>query len=157
SGSMGSRLGSGGRSRWQGLANALTTALPPVDATMEIGALLYPSSGAGRDLTCSVSASVNLAPATGNVDPLLQLVRDTVPGGATPTADAVDVAARSVLAFRAATTARTMVLATDGAPNCNASLDPRTCRSGSGPNSRTGSMCLDDVRTVDRIRSYAAS
>lgn len=156
SASMGDRLGTGRSSRWQILTNALSEALPPVDQTMEIGALLYPQGGSSRDLSCSVPADINLSPAIGHVSPLLQLMRDNAPGGSTPTADALDLGARKLLGFRAASTARAIVLATDGAPNCNTSLDTRTCRCVSGgPGCRTAAMCLDDTRTVDRITSYA--
>ncbi|MEO6419546.1 MAG: vWA domain-containing protein [Polyangiaceae bacterium] len=159
SGSMAEGLSSGTISRWEILTNAFSETLPPVDATMQIGALLYPTGTTGRGpLTCAVPSAVNLPAAAGNVTPLLDLLHDNTPGGGTPTADALDVAANALLGTRAARSARSIVLATDGAPNCNAALDTRTCRCaqpGMGCQNRA-QQCLDDTRTTDRIASYQA-
>jgi len=154
SGSMGQRLGSTvGESRWQVLTRALGASLPSVDSTMQIGALLFPTIGA-RD-TCAVATAADLPLATGNVEPLLSRMRSTTPNGSTPTASAMDAAASVLLAERAATSARALVLATDGAPDCNATLDGATCTCVSA---RTGcrgrpTQCLDDKRTVATIAS----
>ncbi len=159
SGSMAENLSNGTTSRWDILTNAFAEVLPPVDATMEIGALLYPTGTTGRGpLTCAVPSNVNITPAVGQVGSLLSLLQKSAPGGGTPTADALDVAARLVLGVRAATSARTLVLATDGAPNCNIALDPRSCtcaQPGMGCQNRA-QQCLDDTRTVDRIAAYEA-
>jgi len=147
-------LGDSHESRWTALRDALAATLPSVDATMQMGALLYPSTGGG-ELSCDV-ASPALAPATGNVASLLDLMAQRVPDGATPTADAVTSAATSLLQVRAASTARSLVLATDGGPNCNLDLDPATCTCVyAGGCVGLGRLCLDDARTVDTIASYA--
>jgi hypothetical protein len=153
SGSM-STIFSGGETRWQAVTTALSTALPPVNDTMAIGALLFPSGSSMRD--CSIPGQPNLAPALDEVPALLSLMQGTSPGGSTPTADAIETAASLLLGVRAATTARALVLATDGAPNCNPSLDPSTCTCASaadmGPGCRgNADQCLDDARTVARI------
>jgi hypothetical protein len=160
SGSMADEF-SGGQSRWQVLTAGLADTLPQVDSSMELGALLFPSTGGGGSprggLTCSVPATVDLGLATGHASALVSLLQATNPAGGTPTADAIDVAAGALLATRAATTARALVLATDGAPNCDASLDPTTCTCadtrgcGGQP-----ANCLDDARTVARIAGHAA-
>jgi hypothetical protein len=106
------------------------------------------------------------------VNPLLSLLASIVPTGGTPTADAFEVAAASILQFRAASGARAIVLATDGGPNCNASLDFETCtcanpevgadagqgdcRNPDGSREQDGRLCLDDTRTVGDISSFAA-
>lgn len=156
SGSMGRRLDSTPGTRWQILTKALASNMPAVDDTMQVGALFYPSGSSGR--SCAVPATPELLPALGNVDALLTRMRSATPGGGTPTASAIDSAANSLLGRRAATTARAMVLATDGAPVCNAALDPRTCRCASPTTSCTGrpDLCLDDERTVAAVRAAAA-
>jgi hypothetical protein len=153
SGSM-STLFSGGQTRWQAVTTALSSALPSVNDTMAIGALLFPSGSMMDD--CAVPAQPSLTPALGQVPALLSLMQGTSPGGATPTASAIETAASLLLGVRAATTARALVLATDGAPNCNSSLDPRTCTCASGAAAGPGcrnnaNQCLDDTRTVARI------
>ncbi|MGD0526131.1 MAG: vWA domain-containing protein [Polyangiaceae bacterium] len=157
SGSM-STIFSGGETRWQAVTTALSTALPPVNGTMAIGALLFPSGSSMQD--CSVPAQPSLAPALNQVPALLSLMQGTSPGGATPTADAIETAASLLLGVRAATTARALVLATDGAPNCNSSLDPSTCTCGSGTMGQgcrgNADQCLDEARTVARIAAATA-
>lgn len=153
SGSMNQRIGN--RSRWQALTNGLTSALPPVDQQMEIGAYVYPA-GATQN-TCSLSGETTLTPRLGNVPALLSAMATRTPAGHTPTAGAIATAGTILSTYRAATAARALVLATDGAPNCNASLDVRTCACvGGGRNGcNDANMCLDDDRTVAEIRNWA--
>lgn len=145
-------------SRWELLTSALSSTLPAVNGSMAIGALLYPSASTETHgpFTCDVAPMPDLAPAVGNVTSLLALMQSTSPGGATPTADAIDVAGSSLLGARAATGARALVLATDGGPNCNLSADPATCQcvlTDQACNSAW--MCLDEARTVQAITKYA--
>jgi hypothetical protein len=159
SGSMGGQLGTtnGNQSRWQILTAALTSALPPVNLTMEVGALLFPTGSGGRNqMSCNVASTPDLEPELLNVPILLALMLDNTPAGETPTSDALNSAATALGNVRAATNARALVLATDGAPNCNAMLDPSTCRCANATNDRACSnstMCLDATRTVDTIAS----
>ncbi len=143
----------GTQTRWQTLTSALAATLPPVDATMAIGGYVFPATTSKND--CSVPSAANVVPAKGNVQSLLSLMQPMKPGGQTPTADAIDGAAALLLAERAATTARALVLATDGAPNCNAALDPSTC-SCSDKTCHNGEQCLDASRTVQRIAATFA-
>ncbi len=144
----------GARTRWQVLTSALADTLPAVDTTMELGALVFPSDGAQ---SCSIPAPL-LGPALDQVDALIAALGRIGPNGATPTADAIDAASAAVFAVRAASSARALVLATDGGPDCNSALDPRTCEctGGAGGRCMQPSRCLDDVRTVDRIAAAAA-
>lgn len=146
----------GSESRWEVLTDALETTLPPVDSVMEVGALLFPSGSAADD--CSVATQPSLAPAFGNVQALVDLMKQNQPGGSTPTASAIDTTATYLLGVRAASSARAIVLATDGAPNCNPSLDPNTCDCASeNENCKTHPLqCLDNVRTVDQIGAVYA-
>jgi hypothetical protein len=148
---------SGGQSRWQALTESLAQTLPEVDATMALGALVFPSGSSNSN--CAVPGQASLAPALHNVTPLVALMQAGRPGGATPTADAVDVAASLLLGVRAATTARALVLATDGEPNCNPTLNPNTCAcvtSGTPGCRGNADQCLDDARTVQRIAAIYA-
>ncbi len=162
SGSMGSHLGknNGQGSRWEILTNALAKTLPQVDSTMQVGALLYPAGGNSSDnLRCALAVAPDLEPAKGHVGPLLDLMSQIPPGGATPTASALSIAVIGLESLRAATTARAMVLATDGGPNCNAALDASACRCATASmlcHGKDGSMCLDDARTVERIKGFSA-
>ncbi len=151
---------SGGVTRWESLISGLSSTLPSVDGSMEIGALLFPIAGASQNggQSCSVPGLLDLLPGTGHVAALLALMNGTSPGGMTPTADAVDVAGSLLLGVRAATTGRALVLATDGAPDCNAALDSAMCRCSNGGASCKGksTRCLDDARTLEVIGKYQA-
>ncbi|MFZ5893530.1 MAG: hypothetical protein ACOY0T_20885 [Myxococcota bacterium] len=154
--SMMQTLPSNGRSRWEVLSNALHDTLPPVDASIEVGALLFPSHAGNASESCSVPGTPDLLPALHHVDALLALVNETGPEGSTPTADAITAAARALRSVRAAKSARALVLATDGGPDCNTSLNPSTCRCLDGARTCGARRCLDDVRTVQRIADAAA-
>ena len=152
SGSMNQRIGK--TTRWKALTNGLTAALPAVDQQMEIGAYVYPAGTSSN--ACSLSGETTLTPKRGNVQALLASMATRTPAGHTPTAGAIATAGTILSTYRTATAARALVLATDGAPNCNASLNAKTCTCvGGGPNGCTdGLMCLDDDRTVAEVRNW---
>jgi hypothetical protein len=158
--SMAARMssGQGAQTRWEALSSALSTVLPPVDKSLAIGALLFPNLSPSTP-NCSVPSQAELPPATGNVASLTRLMNAYPPDGSTPTASAIDVAARYLLSLRTATTARALVLATDGGPDCNAALSPRTCHclTTTGNNGCASALqCLDDDRTVQTIAGFQA-
>lgn len=140
-----------GLSRWEVLQRSLSTVLPPLDQQLALGAVTYP-----QDMTsCDVPTAADLAPARGNVNALLALLRGITPEGGTPTAGVVGTAAATLLNTPTASSARALVLATDGAPNCNFALNPDTCTCTAPPVSRPNcdgvTLCLDDTRTIDAI------
>jgi hypothetical protein len=78
----------------------------------------------------------------------------TSPVGGTPTAVGLQLAAQQISSSRAV--ARAIVVATDGAPNCNLGLNAATCTcTSTNPGActpATGSTsCLDDTRTIKTI------
>jgi von Willebrand factor type A domain len=148
-----------GQTRWEALGAALATVLPPVDKSLAIGALIFPGQ-ASLMTNCTVPGRADLQPATGNVAALTQLMNSYYPDGSTPTAAAIDTAAKLLLSMRTASMARALVLATDGGPDCNAGLNPMTCRcltaSNTGGNCSSSAQCLDDARTIKAIADYEA-
>jgi hypothetical protein len=112
---------------------------------------MYPVNGS----SCTTPTTVDLSPTTSSANRLLALFDATPPLGGTPTADALTVASRHLLELRTATSARAMILATDGAPNCNPALQNRFCTCTStpitNPNCDAPTHCLDDVRTVQSL------
>lgn len=142
--SMSASFGTG--SRWSTVVSALEVALPSVDSEMALGLTLFPSSG----VECSAPSSPSLLPATGQVSALLSSLRVSTLAGGTPTADALDVAASGLTGSGP----RAMVLATDGLPNCNASLNAASCACPTG--SCVNSVrCIDDARTLDRLSAWS--
>lgn len=151
SGSMEQPFSSGGDTKWEGLLSSLRGALPPVNQTMELGLLVYPVSDSQA---CSSFATANLAPARGQVMQIMRELDTSPPGGGTPTAEALMTASSELRGRRTASSARAIVLATDGVPNCNGALDPRVnCRC---DRPRCTSLeCIDADRTVDVLKTSA--
>ena len=137
--------------RWRVLETSLRSTLPPLDQQIAMGALMYPV----RLDSCAAPTSVDLSPAQGNANRLLGLFTNSRPLGGTPTADALSVAAAHLRTLRTANSARAVILATDGAPNCNFNLNPATCVCSSPPNPNCPGpdFCLDDVGTINELRN----
>jgi hypothetical protein len=89
-------------------------------------------------------------PATQQVNALLTRVRSSELVGGTPTAAALDVAASGLTGSGP----RAMVLATDGLPNCNASLNSATCSCPNG-NCSNSLRCIDDANTLERLAAWS--
>lgn len=155
SGSMDNALGSDGPpapgepSRWTLLGSALGQAITPFSDQIAMGARFYPVYNSF--LACSQDPpSAAITPALGNAPAILDVFENTAPLGATPTAPALEQAVLEVASSRAVS--RALVLATDGAPNCNAQLDRSSCVCTSPvPDCQSNEACLDDVRTVKTI------
>ncbi len=142
----------GGLSRWDVLEASLRSVLPPLDRRIAMGALMYPV----QSDSCIAPTTVELSPSLGNASRLLSLFTSTGPIGGTPTSEALTLAANHLRTLRTATSARAVILATDGAPNCNGALNRTTCVCTSPPsgpsNCDSASHCLDDLRTFDALR-----
>lgn len=146
-------------SRWTTLRDSLTQTLLPFTDQIAMGARFFPAANAdGFD---PVQACIqdppggSITPKLGNAQSILNVFGSTSPIGGTPSAIALQQAALEVSASRAV--ARAMVIATDGAPNCNANLNGATCTcTSSSPDGCTGATggtnCLDDTRTVTTIK-----
>lgn len=141
-----------GTTKWRALTTALHTQLPAWNDAMMLGLTFFPSNNAAA---CSVSSTPELMPALDAVETLLARLDATSPGGSTPTALAIDAAGGALKSLRSASSAKAVVLATDGAPDCNAELDPSTCICVGGSAQCTAVRCLDDTRTIGRISALA--
>jgi hypothetical protein len=155
----------GETSRWAALRNALSTSLTPFESSIAMGARFFPQVNADGDApgACQQDTEAQaIAPAYNNAQTILNVFDTTTPTGGTPTAGALGLAAQEQGQRRAI--ARVMVLATDGAPNCNPDLDPDTCvctaqlvpgEKCEAANPGDGSNCLDDTNTVGAIKQIA--
>ncbi len=144
-----------GPSRWATLENGLRQTAIPLTGQLAMGAKFFPEpvgNIAGVDEACRSDLGVAIAPALNNAYKILDVFAKTRPRGGTPTAEAVRIAAEYVASQRKV--GRAIVLATDGAPNCNGALPPSTCVCTLASCDRpVGAFdCLDDARTVNVIR-----
>lgn len=148
--------------RWSLLQSALRRAITAFDEQIAMGAKFYPEPLSESDLSsaqrsCRSDVGVGIAPARGNAETILDVFDTTTPRGGTPTAEAIRTT--SDFLRRTRSIARTIVLATDGAPNCNGSLDANACVCTStapcGGSTAGRFSCLDDDRTISAIRDTA--
>ena len=151
-------------SRWDTLRDALFQTITPFDNALAMGAKFYPEENfdpQNQDDACRTDTGVGIPPARNNVSKILDVFDTTSPLGGTPTSEALRLAAEYLGSAR--TVARTIILATDGAPNCNGSLNQNTCVCTSGtvpcndPQRGTPENCLDDTRTVNVVRQIFES
>lgn len=148
----------GAPSRWTALRDALSTTLLPLSTEIAMGARFFPRANPDVfdiDEACGQDPGLGLPPLLANAPAILNVFNQSTPRGGTPTAQAIDLAAQQLSQNRALS--RVMVLATDGAPNCNGALNAQTCTCtaqdpSSCRNSPTGSYnCLNDTATVTAI------
>jgi hypothetical protein len=140
--------------RWTIMQTAVDMALGSLSPRVHVGAKFFPDVPSGPPSTlqaCTVTGPADVSPGQPNAaSTIISIFANTLPSGGTPTAPALTVAAG---AFSPRATRRFLLLATDGAPNCNGMLPQLTCRCTSpamvcmspdpGPYS-----CLDDTRTI---------
>lgn len=133
--------------RWTNLVAALERALPAVNSQMALGLTLFPGASTGQE--CAAPTAPELLPAVGQVSDILSKLRVSRLIGGTPTAEALDVAARQLDSAHP----RALVLATDGLPNCNPGLNPATCACSLSA-CPTAYGCTDDARTLARLSAW---
>jgi hypothetical protein len=145
--------------RWQALHDALSAAIVPFDSQIEMGAKFFPEENADQFDpvgACLLVSGVGTPPGLNNANTILNVFNSTSPKGGTPTAQALVYAGQFMSGSRGI--ARTMVVATDGAPNCDGNLNGKTCTCSTTPATQCtddpqfgGYDCLDDVATVSAI------
>lgn len=155
------------RSRWNVMRDALGGTVPRFEGAMQMGALIFPRVPASGALSALQACDqlpgdgLDVAPSRNNSAVLLDAVGLNAPGGATPTAAALSRATRYVASHAARGLAQYLVLATDGAPNCNAALDPSTCAcpvtSGCAVAGLGARNCIDGDGTVEAIERARAA
>jgi hypothetical protein len=144
--------------KWDDLYGALGATLPGIQTSVNIGAYAFPERFAGTSVGgCALSSAIDLYPGPNQAGDVLALFTNTDPNGGTPTAGAIQLVGDMLVPRISRTHTEVMVLATDGGPNCNASLDVSTCACSSPtPPCKDPEQCLDDKRAVKVIASYAA-
>ncbi len=136
-----------GPSRWQILTDVMGQVLPQHQAQLAMGIIFFPS-----DAQCGSTTVAAVTPRLGNAAALRQQFTNRRPAGGTPIAAAMlGVRGPAVQAG-----AKSLVLITDGEPNCNAMLDPNVCTCtqatmGNPPMCQAPDACLDDTRTVSTL------
>jgi hypothetical protein len=150
--------GGSGPTRYAILVDALRAQLPRYDARSDMGSLLYPEGGGEG---CELAPRPQIEPGPMRASDVLDLVAGSGPSGRTPTSEALATAQSYFSSHPDPSRSRAVVLATDGAPNCNSALDPRTCPCTGGGGLPVGGcsssgLCLDDARAIEVIQRLAS-
>ena len=146
-------------SRWELLGDALGSVLTPLADRLDVGAIFFPAEASSAAIACSVAERADIIPGSDSVDRVLEVIRGTAPQGGTPTGAAMDLALQYVRGLPPGSARPVLILATDGAPNCNDSFEGRTCSVCTSPIPETCNdpesgwvNCLDDVATLTSVR-----
>ncbi len=146
--------------RWTLLGSALESAILSLDPRVLVAADFYPDIDNGRpEERCSaLTTAIDIPFSSTSRNQILATFAGT-PIGGTPTADSL-LSARNYLLGRARGR-RYIVLATDGAPNCNTNLNGRNCvctQARASCLAANGARhCLDDIRTLQVVTQAAQS
>ena len=151
--------------RWVLLGDSLIRAIEARGDGFSFGALLFPDAPTPiQDIqeACRLDSAVDIPIGGDNLGRLSQLFQIGDPSGGTPTAEALRLA-RSRFAEPLPGVQRFVVLATDGAPNCNPDppVPPPACVcTGDSPmtcnDPETGPyQCLDDVSAITAVQALA--
>jgi hypothetical protein len=128
SGSMNDQPAGYAQNKWASLTGALSTVATNLESRMAFGLEMFPGKAVGATCTtecCDMLATGTIdVPIPGAVADINGVLAQTVAGGGTPTAQAL----RSALSYfttgagSALGGKKVVFLATDGGPNCNASI-----------------------------------
>lgn len=121
--------------------------------------MLFPAAGS---FECGAPVRLDVPFARGSTGAIARALDAAEPTGRTPTFAAL-VQAERVLVGMPGAGPRSVVLATDGGPNCNATLDGDRCSCSTSSMSvgqdacrMDPSLCLDDARAVAQVQAMAS-
>lgn len=119
------------------------------------GAAMYPQT----TTTFNCTTGTVVTPIADTTTGITNAYNAAVPGGGTPTAASL-LAARAHLLAQGLTTSASVLLITDGLPNCNTSLDANSCTpttAGCGPTPAASSCALGSKDCLDNNATVAAA
>ncbi|MGZ5968630.1 MAG: vWA domain-containing protein [Polyangiales bacterium] len=149
--------------KWDAIRTSLRDALNPVKNKLSLGLLMYPyDPSAPIPVDCSgnccalptgaAAINVPVGPGLTTLDMIAAAVDATSPGGATPTARALDQALAyfKTGAGKSLVGDRYVLLATDGGPNCNTSLTcgADMCTTNIDGSCAAGTNCCDPSKSL---------
>jgi hypothetical protein len=138
SGSMMDPPGSGGASKWVQVTGALNMTVGQLQSSIKFGLSFFPTDGA-----CGVgNTAVPIMPNAGAA--IASAIAGQSPGGSTPTPDGIYRGAMSLMAV-GDQNPKYILLATDGDPNCSATLGPGAggaCMCPSGTTQMGNQCCI---------------
>jgi hypothetical protein len=148
-----------GQEKYAACKSAIEQVSNNLNGSIDMGLMHFPGNS-DADACSQGVLDVNVGPNTAGS--IANVLESTTPGGGTPTAVSLLQAKAALDALPSQGGPRAIVLATDGGPNCNASLDGNTCRCTStnpGDCQLSGGEfeCLDDSNTVAAAQQVTAA
>lgn len=167
SGSMDQRT-TDGMVKWTALREALLTVLPGFSDDIAVGLTFFPSDAGrfdgGVGASCEVPTALEFEPRVRQAAAVLDRLSRTSPNGSTPTAASLRLAYNWYQRAADLVGDRYLILATDGAPNCDPTADVRSCRCTNGSNgpgdsgtcvARSAVSCLDQAGVIAQLEALA--
>jgi hypothetical protein len=151
SGSMNEDAPGFGNSKWFATVDAIDGVAHQIESRVELGLAMYPDGAGAQE--CTAGASLDQGITLNNADEIVSSLDPyggaTIAAGGTPTAAALLAARAALNSLPAAGGQRAVILATDGGPNCNSSLDPDTCSCvAPGQCVDFPQNCIDDTNAI---------
>jgi len=140
--------------RWTDMTTALRGVTRPLETLVAFGLLLFPNPAGGFMGVCDTGA-VTVPTGLLSATAISNSLGTSPPSGGTPTAASLYAARTELLAENPAGP-NYVLLATDGGPGCNASLNASTCVCIPGASCVNSDNCLDDVRTLEAVEALYA-
>lgn len=149
---------SSGQRKWDAARNAISGVVQSLDDSIEFGLMLYPNGDSDNN-QCREGNLREGVEATNAAD-IVNTLNGTEPGGGTPTAVTLGEAKTVLDNLPADGAGRAIILATDGGPNCNESLNGDSCRCVSANASdcqQSPANCLDDANAISAAAQLNAA
>lgn len=143
---------------WDPTRDAVSSAVETYQSEVMFGLVGYPGercTSVTPDYDCDVSAGPLVAVNLGTGDAIATALMGLEPCGGTPVSETL-LNMRDYLLDRPRDNPRYILMATDGAPNCNASLDGNTCRCTCFDPLECGLCDALNLNCLDDVRTYAA-
>lgn len=152
------------RDHWEALREAVIDLGRQTERKLALGLMLFPETEGRRACDgylnqCEAPSDPSLRCRPGHAGEIEDRLMATSPCGGTPTAATLRAAAQAFVEFESPTRVPSspgagdyLLLATDGAPNCNDAVDDSTCRCTSTLGCDDFPLnCLDDQATLEAI------
>ena len=149
---------SSGQRKWDAARNALNGVVQSLNESIEFGLMLYPNGDSNSDACREGVLREGVEPT--NANDIVNTLNNTEPGGGTPTAVTLGEAKSVLDGLPADGGGRAIILATDGGPNCNESLNGDTCRcvaANAADCQGNAGNCLDDANTISAAAQLNAA
>lgn len=153
--------GPSGPTLWDSSRSALYELTVTMGAQIGFGLTVFPSSGSpygcSDSFSCQTASSLLVPIGMNNGAAIKNALAPMQACGGTPTAAALAKARAQLQVPPQHGHTRSVLLVTDGGPNCNAALNPMTCTCSWGGKCWDAEDCLDDAGTYKELDALCAA